>query len=254
MITYTAHEGISDQAKDVLHKAGLTEIKTGTPDIEWVRVKPPTTNAVMIASPTTGKTHLTGIDESRIKTLADIDQKILQEIRSTSEVAIGLLVDIMRMQNGRGDWPPGESIQGKTFSFSHYGRVAKHIEEVLVVMGAVPCVTEMADIFFVTSRYEGTDDRDFVMGRVGELPPRAYIVNPARSELVDREAIIHGLATGKIAGYAEDVTGDDWTFEQLCAVGPYRKIKLTDHCGGWSKEALKKVETALAQVVVEALQ
>lgn len=275
-------EGISDAALAILEEANIFQCDDGPFDIEWVRVKPPTSDAPVICSPTTGRTHLAGISEKpkikkimssptqdavnswkvdvlferprKVYTLSDIDQELLQSIRSTSEVAIGLLISIMRFQASREHNRPGERIQGKTFACTHLGRVGSHIVEAMQAMGSRWCQDEIwdccPDILFVTSRYEGQPL--ITQNYLSILKDGVYIVNVARSELVDRDAITAAMRSGKVAGYAEDVT-DDRGVGWIEYHSRNWNIVGTKHLGGFARESLEEVETALAKVVVDDL-
>ena len=279
---YTAPQGISEPAAMVLAEAGVVRLLGGEhPDIEWVRCKPPQTDARIIVSPATGRTHLANVPDEpelvqikkspnpsnekswtvdciwevplKVFTLSDIDQDLLRSIRSTSEVAIGLLIQLMRFNASREENRPGTRIQGKRFYSTTRGRVAGHLVQSLIHMDAIAVNRlEWADIVFVTSKYKEPADRDHLTERLTHLKKGAFVVNTARSELVDKKAMAAALASGQVAGYAEDVTdGNTEWFDLMRREG--RNVVYTEHLGGFAKESLEEVETALAQVVVDWL-
>jgi len=86
-----------------------------------------------------------------------------------------------------------------------------------------------------------------------KMKPGVRILNCARGELIDEEALRQGLESGKVAGAALDV------FEQEppAAGDPLLKIETlvaTPHIGGSTEEAQETVGVRLAQQIVDYLQ
>jgi formate dehydrogenase len=62
----------------------------------------------------------------------------------------------------------------------------------------------MCDVVSIHSPLNSETARSFDMDMIGRLKRGVYIVNTARSEICDRDAVERALETGKIAGYAAD--------------------------------------------------
>jgi phosphoglycerate dehydrogenase-like enzyme len=78
------------------------------------------------------------------------------------------------------------------------------------------------------------------------LPPDAVLINVARGELVDTDALTHGLQTGNLRGAALDVTDP----EPLPADHPLWKLQnvfITPHMGGHTPEHWPRLADILAE-------
>jgi len=72
------------------------------------------------------------------------------------------------------------------------------------------------------------------------MKPTAYLINIARGEIIDEEALVDALKTGKIAGAALDV----FNTEPLPADHPFWELEnmiLTPHLGGMSENYVIQV-------------
>jgi len=88
-----------------------------------------------------------------------------------------------------------------------------------------------------------------------------YLINTARGEVVENEAIVNQLKSGKLLGAALDVLenekieslngGELGTFEFLISSD---KVILTPHVAGWSKESYYKINKVLVDKLEEKLK
>jgi D-3-phosphoglycerate dehydrogenase len=99
-----------------------------------------------------------------------------------------------------------------------------------------------------------------LMGRAQFAAMRrgAWLVNTARGELVDEEALLDALESRKLAGAALDVLAD----EDSAGMGHHRLVRyarergnllLTPHIGGCTVESMEKTERFLAEKLVALL-
>jgi D-3-phosphoglycerate dehydrogenase len=108
---------------------------------------------------------------------------------------------------------------------------------------------EASDV--VTLHLPHTPETDQILSavRLLLLKPSAYLINTARAELVDQEALISALTERRIAGAALDVFAD----EPLPAVNPWRglpNVILTPHIGWNTPEANRRsVEIAIDNLI-----
>jgi phosphoglycerate dehydrogenase-like enzyme len=91
--------------------------------------------------------------------------------------------------------------------------------------------------------------------RLGLMKPSAYLINVARAEIVDEQALYRALATGKIAGAALDAwyrypTAAGTT---LPATQPFHELEnviMTPHVSGWTEGMLD----ARAKLIAENIE
>ena len=87
---------------------------------------------------------------------------------------------------------------------------------------------------------------------LSSMKPAAFLINIARGELVDEEALIHALETGKIAGAALDVFEEEPPAEP----SPLWKLDnliLTPHVAGLSGDALRELAHSAVTQVLQTL-
>ena len=83
--------------------------------------------------------------------------------------------------------------------------------------------------------------------RLGLMKPTAFIVNTARAQIMDRDALVQALNEKKIAGAAVDV----FEPEPPPADHPWLhtpRLYVTPHLGGTSREAIMRIGQAIAAV------
>lgn len=90
-------------------------------------------------------------------------------------------------------------------------------------------------------------------GALGMMKKTAWLINTARGEIVDEEALISALKTGKIAGAGLDTfkkePPDD--LKHLCQAG---KVVMTPHVAGATEEAFRRMGIEAAQNVLTILE
>ncbi len=84
------------------------------------------------------------------------------------------------------------------------------------------------------------------------ISPNCYLINTARGELIDEEALFEMLQKGKIKGAALDVFGKEPPFES-----PFLfldNVVVTPHIGAYTQKAIEKMDMMAAENVVYVLQ
>ena len=84
------------------------------------------------------------------------------------------------------------------------------------------------------------------------MKPTAYLINCARGAIVDTNALITALQTGKIAGAALDVIEKE-PIEKDNPLLEMDNVIIASHFGGYSEEAIVSLQTKAAQEAVNIL-
>jgi len=203
------------------------------------------------------------------------DYEVINDIPTTSELAFGLMLSLMRnipsgfddVKNGNWDYEPyvGHQIKGKTIGVIGYGRLGKimcrlfdgwgvkllvtdpyeRINERIITARGVPLseLLERSDVVFlhthVTDETRGMVDDEFL----SQMKQGSYLVNTARGELVNEDSIIKSIEQGHLKGYGTDVIRDEFGNRENSKLVKFSKINnviITPHVGGMTVEGQHK--------------
>lgn len=154
---------------------------------------------------------------------------------SVAELTVGLMIALARripdanQRTKHGEWPrvKGVSLAGKTIGLLGLGAIGRRVAQLLhcfecVMLGYDPAVSpQQAATFgvewaardevirradFLSLHLPAVRDTENMINRevIGMMKDGVYLVNTARSELIDEEALLEALHSGKIAGLALD--------------------------------------------------
>ncbi|MBI1968016.1 MAG: phosphoglycerate dehydrogenase [Gemmatimonadetes bacterium] len=204
---------------------------------------------------------------------------------SAAEHAMGLLLSLVRhipwaaeaMRRGRWDRKPfeGTELRGKTIGVVGLGRIGGHVAQIAKAFGmtvvahdpylsaeraaemgakllSLEQLLRMADV--VTLHVALTEQTHHLINaeRLKLMKPTAFLVNTARGELVDEQALAETITAGRIAGAAIDV----FAVEPLPADSPLRDLErviLTPHLAASTAEAQERVAVEICTAVRNAL-
>jgi len=170
----------------------------------------------------------------------------------------------------RGEWKNiyGTSLAGKTVGLIGFGRIGRRVARRVTGFG---CRVLVCDPFVdaAEARQAGTEPvsleellpaADFVSlhlpandqtrglinaARLEQMKPSAIIVNTARGELIDQEALVDALCNGRLRGAGLDAHAteppDAKAFEGL------ENVVLTPHMGAYTEEALMNMATGAVE-------
>ena len=222
-----------------------------------------------------------GFDNIDIKTAAEKNIAVTNapakfSTQSTAEIAIGLIIDVMRgITRGEdslraGDfkgWKPtyglGPSVAGKTLGIFGMGRIgqavckrAKALEMNVIYhsrtrldeqkekeLGATYVsfdeLIEKSDVISLNSSYSKDLHHLFDGDTFKRMKDTAYLVNTSRGPIIDEEALVKALAEKTIAGAGLDV----YEFEPAVTEGLVKleNVVLSPHLGNATIEAREEM-------------
>ncbi|EFQ28160.1 D-isomer specific 2-hydroxyacid dehydrogenase [Colletotrichum graminicola] len=211
--------------------------------------------------------------------------------RSVAELVIAEIITLARQlgdrsnEMHRGTWNKVSAkcweIRGKTLGIVGYGHIGSQLSVLAEAMGMNVVYYDVVNLMALgTSRQVPTldnllEEADFVTLHVPELPETkkmistaqlekmktgAYLINASRGSVVDIQALINAMRSGKIAGAALDVypnepaANGDYFNNSLNSWGEdlrsLNNIILTPHIGGSTEEAQRAIGVEVAEALV----
>lgn len=197
-----------------------------------------------------------------------------------AELTIGLILALVRslpysdrtIKKGEWNRKLGFELQGATLGIIGCGNIGKRVAELVVgfgmkVLGFDPFPTEgfnpegftwtnLNNLFssskIVTLHAPATEKPVVDMAALEQMPSESYIVNTARSALVDKEAVLASLDKGKLAGYAVDAYDTEPPTDRRLV--EHEKVIATAHIGGYTKESVYRAAMGAAENILEELK
>lgn len=242
-----------------------------------------------VATPATGETHIDrrACADRGIRILTFRDRTaMLRDVRATAELTIGLLLALLRQIPAahasvlEGEWSrsrfEGAEIFGKTAGIIGYGRLGRIVAGYFRAFGAevvacdpavqqgeegvrlldLPALLETADIVSVHASLDPGNQKMLGRTEFGRMKQGAVLINTARGELIDEEALLAALESGRLAGAALDVRVDEHELgSEADRLRDYARRRtnliLTPHIGGMTAESRRKTDVLLARLLVE---
>ena len=245
-------------------------------------------NLKILCSPTTGETH---IDKGALKkrdikliSLKNHTHK-LKNIRATPEHTIGLLIALFRnyrsaiLHENNFHWNRmqcrGKEIFGSKIGIVGMGRVGLQLAKYLAVFGAqisyfdndtnlnipdkkyersttVQELINKSEAIILCASYTSNDPP--ILGKELLFAMRdKFLINSARGELIDQEALFMLLEKNYFAGVAVDVLSDEATimdnvkFRELIA---NKNFLVTPHIAGATASAMQMTENIIFEILI----
>ena len=190
---------------------------------------------------------------------------------AVAENAIALLMNLTRLQSSaqkaviEGRWADrarylGYQVRHKTVGVIGYGNIGARVGDImkngfecrvlaydpyLDLSQSAVCeaadlrsIYEQADILFLNASLQGDNRHMIDEHAIAEMKKRVILINTARGELVDGDAVLKGIETGKIFAYGADVVEG----EPICADHPLLKhpnVLITPHISAYTYECLE---------------
>ncbi len=227
-----------------------------------------------------------GLDNVDQKACAERKVKVLNtpgaSTNAVAELAIGLIIASMRnvqkanAQMKAGRWEKkaltGSEIEGRTLGIIGYGRIGAAVGKKASALGMkviaynppprhedgiAEFVDDLGDFLgradVVSLHAALTDTTRNIMDRdsIAKMKDGAYLVNTARGEMVDEDALYDAIKSGKLAGAAIDVYRQEPYKGKLCEL---ENVFMTPHLGASTKEAQERIGEELIRLLKAELK
>jgi D-3-phosphoglycerate dehydrogenase len=198
---------------------------------------------------------------------------------SVAELAIGHMFCLARfihisnhtMRQGKWNKKQYEGIElsGKTLGLIGFGRIARETAKSAAALGMKVVYTnktgskelagynyvafdELLQISdFISMHIPGNSDQTPVLGKpqFDKMKDGVYIVNTARGGVVDEEAMLDALDSGKVSAAALDVFSEEPVKNER--IYTHDKISLTPHIGAQTKEAQERIGEEIVSIILK---
>lgn len=240
-----------------------------------------------IVSPTTGLNHI-DLDYASTKRVATLSLRneivFLRNIRASSEHTVALLLSLIRnipsafdnVRNGYWLRDPykGSELHEKTVGLIGFGRIGRLVARFLHPFGCkilttdphvdftdipdyVDLVTpdhllQTSDIISIHVNLNNDTNNFFGLEQFKMMKTGSLLINTSRGELIDEDALLSSLQSGKLAGAALDVLcAEDRIMKGENPLISYaiehNNLLITPHIGGCTTESMAKTEIFMAK-------
>lgn len=229
-----------------------------------------------------------GLDNIDLKVAEELGIKVRKaegtNTRSVAELTIGLFFALSRsipktvadVKDGRWDRTIGTEVGAKIVGIIGFGAIGREVARMasglnMEIMAYDPYfsdaeltkamdvkITNMDEILekadFITLHLPLNEETNKIINSktLSRMKQTAYLVNTARGELVDENALYNALKNGIIAGAAQDVFSQEPPDKQNKLVALDNFI-LTPHIGAYTKEATERMVITSAKNLIEML-
>lgn len=205
------------------------------------------------------------------------DFDLINSLPSTAELAFGMLIGLLRSMTlshhqvtVKNEWDytknMGRQFSGLTIGVLGYGRLGRMFVEMLTGFGVKIIVCEsdadkllpdhvdrvsIEELFeksdAVAVHIHSTDKNRGIISKhlLDKMKRGAYLVNTARGDICDENAIAENIVNGRLGGYATDVLATEFTDITLSPIHTLAKMNsyniiITPHVGGMTYEGQSK--------------
>ena len=199
---------------------------------------------------------------------------------AVAELALGHMFSLARfigisnVSMREGKWNKkqykGIELSGKTLGLIGFGRIgrelakkAKALEMKVIyndILGPAKDCPEysfvsldelLANSDFISLHVPGNKDKSSVIGKpeFSKMKDEVYLINCARGSVVDEQALLEALNSGKIAGAGIDVFPEEPT--KNMELVNHERVSVTPHIGASTKEAQKRIGAEIISIIKE---
>jgi D-3-phosphoglycerate dehydrogenase len=246
----------------------------------------------VLATPVTGLDHvdLAACAERGIRVVSlRGETRFLEQVRATAELTLALTLALLRRIPAaaadvrRGHWNRdafrGRELFGRTVGLVGVGRLGRIVAGYFRAFGMdvvgydprpdfpheaarrVDSLAELlaqSDVVSLHVAYDASTRHLIGRSELAAMKAEAVLINTSRGGVVDEQALIEVLKSGKIAGAALDVLDGEPHVQPdhplLAYAREHDNLLIVPHIGGNTLESFAKTELFLAGKVVEALR
>jgi D-3-phosphoglycerate dehydrogenase / 2-oxoglutarate reductase len=197
---------------------------------------------------------------------------------SVAELVIGHMFSLARfiydanVTMREGKWEKkryeGTELCGKTLGLIGMGRIGRCVAKLAAAIGMkviytnrsgplpenepfvyAPLEELLAKADFISLHTPKTDSKIITAERIAMMKDGVFFINTARAALVDTQALLKALDSGKIAGAALDVFDEEPIKD--AAVYKHPKISMTPHTGASTLEAQQRIGENIVSIISE---
>lgn len=229
-----------------------------------------------------------GVDNIDVKHAESKDIKVLNtpgasaisvaELTIAHMLAVSRFLHLSTMEMRQGKWPKKEYGKGielykKNLGIFGLGNIGKEVARRALAMGMHvlaydPPFAPMDFFVEITSRERLLATSDFITlhlpfdrqhgpaigaAEFALMKKGVILINCARGGVVDQNALLEALESGKVAGAALDVFEHEPPTDAEKALIQHPRVSVSPHIGGSTVEAQERVGAEIAQRVVKAL-
>ncbi len=199
---------------------------------------------------------------------------------SVAELTIGHMFSIARyigisnftMRDGKWNKKKYEGIElgGKTLGLIGFGRIAREVAKRAKALGMKVIYTDIFGPFegydefkfvtldelistvdFISIHIPASPDKKPVISvdQIAKMKDGVFIVNCARGGIVDENALLDALDSGKVSAAALDVYEEEPTKNERLL--KHEKVSLTPHIGAATKEAQERIGEEIVDIITK---
>ena len=199
--------------------------------------------------------------------------------RSVAEHAVGLMFAVARMipqadsSMKAGKWEKklfkGSELEGKTLGVLGYGHVGESVAHIAHALGmevlvwtrtprtdppfqfvaALEEVLRRADIITIHLSKSAETARLIADSEFGKMKQGLLLVNTARGGIVEEEALLRALQSGKVGGAGLDVFGNEPTPNRVLITHP--RVVATPHIAALTREAQQRAGLQIVEQLID---
>ena len=197
---------------------------------------------------------------------------------SVAELTLGHMFSMARhigianatMRNGEWNKKKYEGIElgGRTLGLYGFGRIAREVAKRANALGMnvvyfkrsgedntvdfakyVDLATLIKDSDFISVHVPKQADRDYLIGKeeIAQMKDGVYLVNTSRGGIIEEDALVEALDSGKVAGAALDVYKEEPTKNEKILHNA--KISMTPHIAAATGEAQTRIGVEIVEII-----